>query len=117
MVDQFLFDASASSDEETPASDLLVRWDFNNDGTWNTDYDTLKTQTHQYLVDGTFTQQFSTLTPDGNGNAFNPSRAWTLDPPTIGTISSTGLCTSGVQAPAPLPRRGALVPGGISEPD
>jgi uncharacterized protein (TIGR02145 family) len=45
---QFTFDASASSDSETPAEDLLVRWDFENDGNWDSDLNTYKINYHQY---------------------------------------------------------------------
>jgi len=38
----FQFDASGCSDEETPLSQLQVRWDWENDGTWDTGYSTDK---------------------------------------------------------------------------
>jgi len=34
--DAIILDASASSDPESPTADLLVRWDFRNDGAWDT---------------------------------------------------------------------------------
>ncbi len=51
----FSFDASESSDPEDPAEDLMVQWDFNNDGVWDTDYRQEKTINHRYLVAGTYT--------------------------------------------------------------
>lgn len=39
----YTLDASCSSDEETPLADLEVRWDFDNDTLWETDFTTLKT--------------------------------------------------------------------------
>ena len=51
----FTFDASGSSDNEDETSVLQVRWDWNNDGTFDTDYSTNKTGTHQYTVAGTYT--------------------------------------------------------------
>jgi len=49
----FQFDASVCSDNEDPASSLQVRWDWESDGTWDTDYSTDKTATHQYSTEGT----------------------------------------------------------------
>ncbi len=51
----FTFDASGSSDSEDETSVLKVRWDWNNDGAWDTDYSTTKIATHQYTVAGTYT--------------------------------------------------------------
>jgi uncharacterized protein (TIGR02145 family) len=51
----FNFDASGCSDVEDPVNDLQVRWDWENDGTWDTNYSTIKTATHQYSKIGTFT--------------------------------------------------------------
>ncbi|NQT78248.1 MAG: hypothetical protein HQ565_11070 [Bacteroidetes bacterium] len=51
----FLLDASASSDAETPANELLIRWDGNDDGSWDTDYSTIKTATVTYDTEGTYT--------------------------------------------------------------
>ena len=50
----FNFDASDCRDPETPAEDLLIRWDWNNDGIWDTEYTTTKTATHQYSGSGNF---------------------------------------------------------------
>ena len=47
-------DASGSSDTETAAAALLVRWDWENDGTWDTDFGTTKTATHTYAADGAY---------------------------------------------------------------
>lgn len=44
----FNFDAGACSDEQDNANKLLVRWDWNGDGSWDTEYSTEKTSTHQY---------------------------------------------------------------------
>jgi hypothetical protein len=55
VVDTFTVDASASSDEEDDAALLEVRWDWENDGTYDTAYSTTKTADHQYLTGGTFT--------------------------------------------------------------
>ncbi|NUN13526.1 MAG: right-handed parallel beta-helix repeat-containing protein [Myxococcales bacterium] len=48
-------DATSSSDTETPAKDLEVRWDYQNDGTWDTTWSTTKTATFTYPAEGTYT--------------------------------------------------------------
>ncbi len=44
----FTFDASGSVDEQTPVEYLQVRWDFDNDGTLDTDFLTELTIEHQF---------------------------------------------------------------------
>lgn len=51
----FNFDASGCLDKEDPTSALEVRWDWENDGIWDTGYSTTKTDTHQYSTEGTKT--------------------------------------------------------------
>jgi PKD repeat protein len=51
----FQFDASASSDSEDPTSALQVRWDFDGDGSFDTNWSTGKTATHTYAAAGTYT--------------------------------------------------------------
>lgn len=51
----FQFDASCSSDKKGPVSALEVRWDWENDETWDTGWSATKTATHQYSVTGTKT--------------------------------------------------------------
>jgi uncharacterized protein (TIGR02145 family) len=48
----FTFDASASSDNEDASSALEVRWDWEDNGTWDTGYSTTKTENHQYSTEG-----------------------------------------------------------------
>jgi len=50
----FLFDASASNDTEDSASQLQVRWDFNGDGNWDSDWLTTKTFEVGYSNEGVF---------------------------------------------------------------
>ena len=50
----FTFDASASSDKETENSKLLVRWDFDGDGVWDTSYSLVKVVSIQFMNVGTF---------------------------------------------------------------
>jgi PKD repeat protein len=51
----FSFDASISFDVEDLSDELEVRWDWENDGTWDTVYTTNKEATHQYAAEGTYT--------------------------------------------------------------
>ena len=52
---QFELDASASSDMEDLSSDLEVRWDWEDDGVWDTSWSTTKTGQHQYGIPGNYT--------------------------------------------------------------
>lgn len=51
----FTFDASQSSDLETPTEEIIVKWDFENDGIFDTEYETEKQATHQYSEVGIYT--------------------------------------------------------------
>lgn len=51
----FYFDATASSDQEDWEYQLEVRWDFDSDGNWDTEYSREKTASHRYGVAGEFT--------------------------------------------------------------
>ena len=61
----FAFDASSSSDIEDPVNDLKARWDFENDGIWDTGYSYDKTQNHQYTNAGTYTVNLEIIDTDG----------------------------------------------------
>jgi uncharacterized protein (TIGR02145 family) len=50
----FLFDASSSKDNEDPLEDLQVRWDWNGDGNFDTEFTYDKQFYHQYAEEGTF---------------------------------------------------------------
>lgn len=50
----FLFDANNVSDKEDPTDLLEVRWDFLNNGTFDTDFSTQKTITHQFSQSGLY---------------------------------------------------------------
>jgi uncharacterized protein (TIGR02145 family) len=53
-VTVYTLDASASHDNQTKPALLAARWDFENDGTWDTPYSTNKTITHQYTTAGDY---------------------------------------------------------------
>ncbi len=50
----FIFDASDSSDYEDDSSNLSVRWDWENDGTWDTEWNTTKVAIHKFMDIGLF---------------------------------------------------------------
>ncbi|MBC8487511.1 MAG: PKD domain-containing protein [Bacteroidetes bacterium] len=63
--DDFQFDASGSSDAQTAVANLMVRWDWTNDGTWDTDYATEKTSVHSYGANGTYTVKLEVKDAEG----------------------------------------------------
>ncbi|MBI9039282.1 MAG: PKD domain-containing protein, partial [Bacteroidales bacterium] len=63
--ENFQLDASGSTDNETPAAELMFRWDWTNDGTFDTEYSTQKTETHAYDANGTYTIKLEVK--DGEG--------------------------------------------------
>ena len=48
------FDASGCSDSEEATNQLRVRWDWESDGIWDTDYTTTKTASHQFSIAGSY---------------------------------------------------------------
>jgi len=50
----FSFDASHCNDQEDPTTSLMVRWDWEGDGIWDTQYSNSKMSTHIYNYPGTF---------------------------------------------------------------
>ncbi len=50
----FNFDATASYDSKDPADLLQLRWDFDGDLQWDTDWSNEKTITHQYAQEGEY---------------------------------------------------------------
>jgi len=61
----FTADASSSIDIETPSGDLEVRWDWENDGTWDTTWLTNKTAQHQYSKPGDYSVRLQVRDADG----------------------------------------------------
>ena len=66
----FQFDASSSSDAEDALSLLQFRWDWNGDGTWDTQYDSNPQAQHTYPDEGNYTIRLEVKDPGGlTGNA------------------------------------------------
>jgi uncharacterized protein (TIGR02145 family) len=64
----FNFDASASSDNEDALADLQVRWDWENDGAWDTGFATMKAENHQYGSENIFLVGLEVRDPGGLTN-------------------------------------------------
>ncbi len=54
LTTNFYFDATASTDREDIAAQLQVRYDFESDGIWDTNYNKDRTATHKYGAAGTY---------------------------------------------------------------
>jgi len=57
----FIFDASSSMDLEDSISFLQVRWDFNGDGIWDTNWSANKTAFHKYLTTANYLVRFQII--------------------------------------------------------
>jgi formylglycine-generating enzyme required for sulfatase activity len=69
----FQFDASLCTDSEDADSALVIRWDWENDGTWDTAFSTTKTATHRYGTDGTMTIKMEVKDTGGLADAATQS--------------------------------------------
>ena len=74
-------DASSSSDAEDPVADLLVRWDFDGDSVFDTDWTTVKTAEHTYAAAGSYTIKLQVK--DLNDSTASVSQAIVASPITI----------------------------------
>lgn len=54
LTTNFFFNAGQVSDEEDYVDQMRVRWDFESDGHWDTEYSKTKTANHQYSQAGTY---------------------------------------------------------------
>ncbi|MCF8229360.1 MAG: PKD domain-containing protein, partial [Bacteroidales bacterium] len=82
----FTFDASASHDPETADQELMVRWDFNGDGIWDTEYSDNKTATHQYASTGTFEAKLVVQDTDKNTDETSQSVTVSAGAPTASIL-------------------------------
>lgn len=67
----FNFDASGSFDPEDSTKFLEVRWDWENDGYFDTDYRTIKTIQHMFAEAGTYTIVLEVIDTEGYGATFS----------------------------------------------
>jgi len=84
----FSVDSSSSSDAEDNLSVLEVRWDWESDGVWDTSWSTVKTDTHQYSVEGAHT--ISLEVKDTKGLSDNTKRQVTVVPDDVQPVADAG---------------------------
>lgn len=78
-------DANPSWDYEDAETALQVRWDFTNDGTWDTSWSTVKTTTRQYSQVGTYAVKLEVR--DAAGLASNTTKTLSVAlPPVVVTL-------------------------------
>ena len=61
----FLADAGCSTDDRTPHPKLRLRWDWESDGIWDTDWSTTRSASHSYLHEGRQTIRLEVLDAQG----------------------------------------------------
>jgi formylglycine-generating enzyme required for sulfatase activity len=61
----FQVDASGCTDAQTPTAQLEARWDWTNDGTYDTSWSTTKTASHQYSFIDNYTIKLQVRDPEG----------------------------------------------------
>ncbi|MFA5815028.1 MAG: PKD domain-containing protein [Bacteroidales bacterium] len=67
---RFNFDASGCTDPEDPPESLQVKWDWENDGVFDTGFRTIKTIQHIFPVAGTYTVVMEVIDTEGYGATF-----------------------------------------------
>ena len=91
----FTFDASSSWDAQDPSSTLEVRWDWQSDGVWDTNWSTAKIATHQFPDPGTYAVRLEVRDTAGlTGNTFQTVLV-TLPAPATLAVTITASRTSG----------------------
>jgi PKD repeat protein len=88
----FSFDASACSDAEDATSALQVRWDWENDGTYDTSWNTTKTASHSYAAPGTYTVRLEVQDTGGLTDA--TTRQVTVQTPSVNTPPTAAFTVS-----------------------
>lgn len=66
----FVFDASGSTDKENTLEDLKFRWDWETDGSWDTDYTNKSTATHQFTEEGNYSVNMEVMDSDSLISSF-----------------------------------------------
>jgi len=98
MGQEFRFDASCSQDEENPLEELQVRWDWEDDGIWDTDYAYQKEATHVFESPGDYTIRMEVIDKDNGTDETSrqvqiednhaPEAAFTVDPVSGTTVTN-----------------------------
>jgi len=82
-------DANSSSDTETDAANLEVRFDWEDDGTWDTAWGTTKVASHTYAAEGTYTVRMQVRDESGQLDEATRSVSLSLIQTVSGTVSTT----------------------------
>jgi len=97
----FILDALASHDNQSKLALLAVRWDFENDGTWDTPFSYTKIITHQYSTAGDFTIKVEVIDAGGltDTETYNlhVAQAYGVPCPGIQTVTYEGQVYNTVQ--------------------
>ena len=86
----FLFDASGSFDPQGPFRILKFRWDFESDGTWDTEWNNLKTTSHLYGTKGIYTVSLIVSNADGYVDSTSNNVVAMNVPPSAGFTAVPG---------------------------
>ncbi len=97
----FTVDATSSNDAQEAVSRLEVRWDWEDDGVWDTPWSTTKTATHQYPSQGSYTIRLGVRDTAGLTGQATRQLLVDDDPPStaatvVGTAGQSGWFTSTV---------------------
>jgi PKD repeat protein len=111
---RFNFDASGCTDPEDPPESLQVRWDWDNDGIYDTSFRTIKTIQHVFPTAGVYTVVMEVIDTEGYGATFSkeikvtnpntpPNADFTFTPEagTVGTefTFDASICTDAEDSP------------------
>ncbi|NQT76919.1 MAG: PKD domain-containing protein [Bacteroidetes bacterium] len=80
----FIFDASGSTDNEDPTPTLRVRWDWENDGAWDTDWSSNKVVNHTFTQVNDYSVTMEVIDTQGltdaTSNTVTVSNGWNEPP-------------------------------------
>ena len=91
---RFNFDASGCSDPEDAPESLQVKWDWENDGVFDTEFRTIKTIQHIFPIAGDYTVVMEVIDTEGYGSSYSVPITVT-NPNTIPEADFTITPTSG----------------------
>lgn len=105
----FTFDAQATTDAEEPLGSLVCRWDWENDGTYDTDWSSSCWVQHRYATAGTRTVRLQVK--DSSGLTGTATRSVTVTVPVA--LTATGTATV-VPTATPKPTKTPVPPAAKS---
>ncbi len=75
----FAFDAAESYDKEDSLTGVQIRWDYESDGTYDTEWSETRTVTHQFTETGTYSVTLQVKDTEGNKDT-ETERIYVLEP-------------------------------------